>query len=141
MVAEAFEPEIHSVSFRQGAPMLGIPRGRLLVVPLLTCACQTWSTVPLSPSTPGPLPKHSTVVLVGGERVQVEDGRSTRDSLIGDRLNGAPFAVSRDSVNFVETRKVSVARSLGVGAGTLAVVSLAAAAVFVAAFSALSPWQ
>jgi hypothetical protein len=121
--------------------MLGMSRARLIVFPLLMCACQTWSTVPLSPSTPGPLPKHSTVVLVGGARVQVEDGRSTRDSLIGDRLNGTRFAVSHDSVDFVETRKVSVARSLGVGAGTLAVVSVAAAAVFVATISAFNPWQ
>jgi hypothetical protein len=116
--------------------MLGMSRARLIVVPLLACACQTWSTVPLSPNTPGPLPKHSTVVLVGGERVQVEDGRSTRDSLIGDRLNGARFAVHRDSVNFVETRKVSVARSVGAGVGGLAVAYVVAAALAIAALSA-----
>ena len=121
--------------------MLGMSRATLIVVPLLACACQTMSVVPISPNTPGPLPTHSTVVLVGGERVPVEDGRSTVDSLIGARLNGARFAVPRDSVNFVEARKVSVARSVGAGAGTLAVVSLAAAAVFVAMISAASPWR
>ena len=121
--------------------MLGMSRARLIVIPLLTCACQTWSTVPLSPDTPGPLPSHSTVVLVGGEQVQVEDGRTTRDSLIGTRLNGARFAVSRDSVNFVETRKVSVARSLGVGAGTVAVVSVIVAASLAAALSSFHPFQ
>jgi hypothetical protein len=105
--------------------MLRMSRARLLVVPLLTCACHTWSTVPISPNTSGPLPRHSTVVLAGGERVQVEDGRTTRDSLIGDRLNGARFAVHRDSVDFVETRKVDVVRSVGAGAGGL----LAATAV------------
>jgi hypothetical protein len=103
--------------------MLRMSRARLIVVPLLLSACHTWSTVPLSPNTPGPLPRHSTVVLMGGERVQVEDGRTTRDSLIGDRLNGARFSVHRDSVNFVETRKVSVARSIGAGAGGLVVAS------------------
>jgi hypothetical protein len=53
--------------------------------------------------------------------VQVENGRTTRDSLIGDRLSGARSAVSRDSVDFVETRKVSVLRSVGAGAGGLVV--------------------
>ena len=101
--------------------MLGMSRATLIVVPLLMCACHTWRTVPISPNTSGPLPRHSTVVLMGGERVQVEDGRTTRDSLIGDRLNGARFAVPRDSVSFVETREVSVIRSVGVGAGGLLV--------------------
>jgi hypothetical protein len=118
--------------------MVGISRATLIVVPLLVCACHTWSTVPISPDTPGPLPRHSTVVLMGGERVQVEDGRTTRDSLIGDRLNGARFAVSRDSVSFVETRKVSVVRSAGAGAGGLLVaVTLLAAALI----AALGQWQ
>src|SRR5215211_551007 len=101
MVAEATESEIRTVPNR-GALMSGLSRARWIVLPLLVGACHTWSTVPLSPSTSGPLPRHSTVVLVGGERVQVENGRTTRDSLIGDRLNGARFAVPRDSVNFVE---------------------------------------
>ena len=51
------------------------------------------------------------------------------------RLNGSRFAVSRDSVNYVETRKVSVIRSVGAGAGGLAVVL---AALTVAALAALS---
>ena len=113
--------------------MFGLSRARLIVVPLLLGACHTWSTVPLSPNTSGPLPRHSTVVLAGGERVQVEDGRTTRDSLIGDRLNGARFAVTRDSVAFVETRKVSAARSIGAGAGGLvALYSVAAVAAMIA---------
>ena len=114
--------------------MLGLSRARLIVVPLLVSACHTWSTVPLSPNTSGPLPRHSTVVLMGGERVQVEDGRTTRDSLIGDRLGGARFSVPRDSVNFVETRKVSMVRSVGAGAGglVLAVTLMAGAALMVA---------
>ena len=101
--------------------MSGPSRARLLVVPLLLSACHTWSTVPLSPNASGPLPRHSTVVLMGGERVEVENGRTTRDSLIGGRPSGARFAVPRDSVAFVETRKVSVIRSVGAGAGGLLV--------------------
>jgi hypothetical protein len=101
--------------------MFGPSRARLIVVPLLVSACQTWSTVPISPNASGPLPRHSTVMLLGGERVPVENGRTTRDSLIGDRLSGARFAVTRDSVALVETRKVSVLRSVGAGAGGLVV--------------------
>jgi hypothetical protein len=114
--------------------MLAMSRARLIVVPLLMCACQTWSTVPISPSTPAALPRHSTVVLMGGERVQVEGGRTTRDSLISARLSGARFAVHRDSVAFVETRKVSVGRSIGAGAGGVA---LALSAVVITGFFVL----
>jgi hypothetical protein len=121
--------------------MLGMSRARLIVVPLLACACFPLSTVPLSPNASGPLPTHSTVVLIGGERVQVEDGSSTPDSLIGARLNGARFAVPRDSVNFVETRKLSVARAVGVGAGTVAVLSLIVAASLASALSSFHPFQ
>lgn len=97
--------------------MHGLSRTRLIVVPLLACACHTTSTVPIAPHTSGPLPRHSTVVLVGGDRVPVEDGRTTRDSLIGTGLGGTRYAVHRDSVSFVETRTVSVARTVGAGAG------------------------
>ena len=116
--------------------MLALSRARLIIVPLLASACHTWSIVPMSPNTPGPLPRHSTVVLMGGERVQVEDGRTTRDSLIGDRQSGARFSVHRDSVAFVETRKVSVVRSVGAGAGGLIVgVTLLAGVALIAALS------
>jgi hypothetical protein len=65
--------------------------------------------------------------------VQVEDGRTTPDSLIGDRLNGVRFAVPRDSVAFVETRTVSAGRSILAGAGGLVVVfSVLAIAAMVA---------
>jgi hypothetical protein len=47
--------------------MLGKSRaGLLVVVPLLTCACHSRSSVPISPNTSGPLPAHSTVVLIIG---------------------------------------------------------------------------
>ena len=113
--------------------MFRISRARLLVVPLLTCACHTLSTVPLSPNTSGPLPRHSTVVLMGGNRVPVDDGRTTRDSLIGVRFDGARYAVPRDSVAFVETRKVSVVRSVAAGAGGLVVASAVLIVVAMAA--------
>ena len=116
--------------------MSRLSRARLIVVPLLLGACHTWRTVPMSPSESGPLPRHSTVVLVGGERVSVEGGLTTRDSLISQRLGGARFAVPRDSVHFVEERKVSAVRSVGAGLGALAVV--VSAATVVVAFALLS---
>ena len=64
----------------------------------------------------------------------MDDGLTTRDSLIGVRFDGARFAVPRDSVAFVETRKVSVVRSIGAGAGGLLV---AVSAFTLVAFSAL----
>ena len=87
----------------------------------------------MAPNTTGQLPTHSTVVLVRGDRVQVENGRTTRDSLIGTRPSGAHFAVHRDSVNFVEARKVSVIRSVGAGAGGLLVAFAVATVVLIGA--------
>ena len=119
--------------------MLGPSSLRLIAVPFLLAACHTWKTVPLSPNESGPLPRHSTVVMMGGERVPVEDGRTTRDSILGQRLSGARFAVPRDSVDFVETRKVSAARSIGLGAGGLvvafSVLSIAAMLAFLGSWN------
>ena len=119
--------------------MLGMPRTRLLVVPLLVCACHTSSTVPISPKSAGPLPAHSTVVLNGGLRVPVEDGFTARDSVFGVRLNGTRLAVPYDSVAYVEARQVSVLRSVGAGAGGLVVAM--GVAVVATIFVALGSWQ
>ncbi len=105
--------------------MPGMSRARLILVPLLVSACQTWSTVAIPPNASGPLPKHSMVVLMGGERVHVDAGRSTPDSLIGVRLNGVRFAVPRDSVAFLEKRRVSAVRTIGTGVGVWAFVAAA----------------
>ena len=70
-------------------------------------------------------------LLMGDEPVQVENGRTTRDSIISDRLIGVRFAVSCDSVSYVEARKVSPARSIGAGAGGLLVVMSVVAIVAV----------
>jgi hypothetical protein len=75
----------------------------------------------MAPNTSGPLPPHSTVVLIGGRRVPVDDGLTSRDSLFGTRMNGARFAVHRDSVAYVETRKVDAVRSVGAGLGGMVV--------------------
>ena len=101
--------------------MVRMSRARLLFVPLLTCACHTVRTVPMAPNTSGPLPPHSTVVLIGGRRVPVDDGLTSRDSVFGTRVTGARFAVPRDSVAYVETRSVDAVRSIGAGVGGLIV--------------------
>ena len=93
----------------------------------------------MSPNTPGPLPRHSTVVLMGGERVQVEDGRTTRDSLIGDRQSGARFSVHRARVAFVARRTGWVVRAGGGGGGGLIVGATLLAGV--ALIAALSSFQ
>jgi hypothetical protein len=117
--------------------VFGLSRAGLIAVPLLLGACHTWRTVPMSPNESGPLPRESTVVLVGGERVSVEGGRTTRDSLISQRVGGARFAVPRDCVSFVEERKVSAVRSVAVGLGGVAlVVSVVTVALAVAFLSA-----
>ena len=129
MVANATEAEIRSVPLPK-VRMLRSSRARLIVVPLLVCGCHAWSSVPISPNTSGALPRHISVVLRGGDRVDVDDGRMTRDSLIGARsVDGWRFAVHRDSVNFVETRKVSAVRSVGAGVGGLFVAFAAAVVV------------
>jgi len=129
MVVGPTEAEIRSIPLPK-VRMIRPSRARLLVVPLLVSGCHTWSTVPISPNTSGPLPRHISVVLRGGDRVDVDDGRMTRDSLIGARsVDGWRFAVHRDSVNFVETRKVSAVRSVGAGVGGLFVAFAAAVVV------------
>jgi len=115
-----------------GDTMRRISRGSLLVVPLVLCACHTYRTVPLSPQASGRLPEHSWVVRMGGERVPVEGGAATRDSIIGTRPDGSRVAIPRDSVAYVESREVSALRTAGAISGgvvvayaTLVVVALA----------------
>ena len=97
--------------------MAGLSRRTFILLPLLATACQTWSAVRLAPNETGALPKHSWVVMMGGARVPVEGGQFTRDSIVGTQGAGARFAVSRDSVAYVEERKVSALKTLGLVAG------------------------
>jgi hypothetical protein len=122
MVAEASESEIREVP-RRGALMSGLSRATLIAVTMSMSACRTWHTVPLSPNDSGPLPRQSRIVLVGGERVLLEGGRTTGDTLIGARPGGARFAVPRDSVHLVQERKVSAGRSIAAGVGGLAILA------------------
>jgi hypothetical protein len=78
------------------------------------------------------------VVLIGGERVQVEDGITTPDSVLGTQLIGMRFAVSRDRIAFVEERKLSVGRSVAAGAGGM--VAAFSVLVLVAFLSLLGSW-
>ena len=104
--------------------MHGLSRKRsILLLPLLACACQSAGIVRLPRQHSGALPTPSWVVVAGGTRVPVESGRFTPDSIIGTLAGGNRFAVSRDSVWFVEERRVSATKSIravGMGVGLLA---------------------
>ena len=115
--------------------MRGVSRRTLLVVPLLVCACHTWRNVPLAPQASERLPDHSWVVRVGGERVPVEGGSATPDSIVGTRPDQSRIAIPRDSVAYVEVRQVSALRTAGAISGGVAV---AYATLLIVALAALS---
>ena len=115
--------------------MIGLSRRRLIFLPLVLCACQSWRTVPLAPKDSGALPDHVWVVRLGGERVPVERGRVTTDSLIGRGGGGGRFAVSRDSIAFVEERRVSALRTLGLIGGIYGAAAVVSALLFIALLS------
>jgi hypothetical protein len=104
----------------------------MILLPLLACGCQSWSTVKLAPQETGSLPKHSWVVMMTGARVPVEGGQFSRDSIVGTQGAGARFAVSRDSVAYVEERRVSASRTLGLVAGGYGLVLVASSVVLLA---------
>ncbi|MEO6528818.1 MAG: hypothetical protein ABIP93_19530 [Gemmatimonadaceae bacterium] len=106
------------------------PQRRLILLPFLMCACHGWRTVSLEPNRSGALPRHSWVLLVSGERMSVEGGRFTQDSVIGMAAGGRRFAAPRDSVALVEERRVSAVRTLGLAAGLYGAVALIALQVF-----------
>jgi hypothetical protein len=93
---------------------------QLILLPLLVCGCQSLQVVPLDRSGSGSLPPHSWVVMIGGARVPVEGGFFSRDSIVGLQGAGRRFAVSRDSVAFIEERRMSASRTLGaIGLGAV----------------------
>jgi hypothetical protein len=94
------------------------PRSVLLIL-LWTCACQARRTVPLAPDQSGELPKRSVLVKKGGDRVSLEEGRVSGDSVIGVRRNGERISIPRDSVALEQTR-LKVGTALGITAFTLA---------------------
>lgn len=113
--------------------MAGASQRALILVSLIACACHTTRRLPLVPATTRDLPEGSSVVLKGGERVQLAEGHLTTDSLLGTRRDGAHIAVPRDRVAFVEERHVSGGRTLVLVGGALfgvlvALVALATAA-------------
>jgi hypothetical protein len=117
----------------RGAVMSAMSRRTLVLVPLLASACHTLRPVPLAPEVSRELPARSWVVLKGGERVRLDRGRVTADSVVGSQRDGGRFAVSRDSVAFVEERHVSAGRTLGLAGGVVGGAFLALAALLVAA--------
>jgi hypothetical protein len=108
---------------RRGAHIHGLSRRHLILLPLLACACQSYHVVLLEPRNSGSLPTHSWVSLTRGVRVPVEGGYFTRDSVFGTQGGDRRFAVSRDSVTFVEERRLNTLGTMkGIGTGALLVV-------------------
>lgn len=103
---------------------------RLIVVPLLVCACYSWTPVPVAPKVSAELPAHSRVVRKGGKQVALYKAHVTADSIIGSQWDSARYAVSRDSVARVEDRHFAPLRTIGLfffmglGAAAALVVSL-----------------
>jgi len=112
-----------SVSFRR----------TLVLLPLLVCACHSMRRAPLAPGVSRELPARSAVVSSAGERVVVDEGRVTADSVVGMRRDGARFALPRDSVAFIEERHVSAGRTLGLAGGVGVGIMAALVALLVAA--------
>ena len=110
--------------------MHGLSGRHLILLPLLACACQSYHVVALEPRNSGSLPRHSWVSLTGGARVPVEGGSFTRDSVFGTQEGDRRFAVSRDSVTFVEERRLNTLGTMkGIGTGALLVVAALTALV------------
>jgi hypothetical protein len=104
-----------------------------LFVPLLTCACHTSRVVPLAPKETGALPEHTWVVRLGGQRVPLDGGRLTRDSVTGTLRDGRRFAASRDSLVGIEERHISAGRTAGLAGGLFVGLLAAFVALAVAA--------
>ena len=107
--------------------MHGLSGRYSILLPLLACACQSYRVVPLEPRNSGSLPTHSWVSLTGGARLPVDGGHFTRDSVFGTQGAGGRFAVSRESVAFVEERRLSALGTMkGIVTGATLAVGLLA---------------
>jgi hypothetical protein len=79
---------------------------------MLIAGCQSTHSTPLAPERD--LPANSTVVERSGQKLLIENGRLTPDSVTGKDSDGQRFAVPRDSVASVEVSSLSWPRTLGV---------------------------
>lgn len=91
-------------------------RATRLVALVMTLAvmsgCRSWQMVPTTGDATGALPSHSRLTHTNGQRMQISNGRITPDSVIGVSRS-ARVALSRDSVERIEARRVSWARTAG----------------------------
>ena len=110
-------------------------RRALMLFPLLTCACQASYRIPLVMEVSRDLPEHCWVVLKGGERIPLDEGRVTADSIMGTRRAAGRVTVARERVAYVEVRQRDVGSTLALVSGVLLIpigVFFAAVAVGVA---------
>jgi hypothetical protein len=118
-------------------------RARLLAVCgaavlLETTGCMAWRQVPdvSEPSAAEASHPRALVVLRDGTRRLLHDVTVRADSVVGHAgADRARVAVARTEVESVQTRELSVGRTLGLVGGVLAVLALVALVAVVKAFS------
>ena len=74
----------------------------ILALPAVALGCSSMRSAQLGPE-PRQLPTTSWIVMKNGERLELRDGRVTRDSVVGIRAR-LHRAIPRDSVVSVEER-------------------------------------
>ena len=79
-----------------------LSRCALRLAPLIACGCASLQTIPLDTEARS-LPATSSIVLKDGQRLELRDGRVTRDSVIGIHAR-LRRAIPRDSVASVQGR-------------------------------------
>ena len=102
---------------------LDLPAGRraivaALLLPLHLTSCMTWRTRTALPSTPS----HVRLVMTEGSPVEMWQARIVADSVVGfqNSTGTTPVSVPRASVNQLQTRSFSAAKTTGLVVGTMA---------------------
>ena len=103
----------------------GVTRGAEALLTLVFIGgCQSLHDTPLVPSATRDLPANARLVKPDGQRLQLESGRITADSVVGTLSGGQRIALPRDSVASIEVSNLSWPRTLGVVYGGLFVLGL-----------------
>ena len=91
---------------------------------VLAGGCQSWHAAPLGPDATRDLPANARLAKPDGQKVQLDSGHVTADSVIGEESGGQRIALPRDSVASVEVRSLSWPRTLGAVYGGLFVLGI-----------------
>ena len=100
------------------------PSGVLGLLLIVEGGCDSWHATLLAPNVSRELAANTRLVERNGQQVNLEGGRVTSDSIIGETDGGQRIALPRDSVAAVEVSSLSWPRTLGAVYGGLFVVGL-----------------